>query len=195
MSHSSVSQLFSRRSVFKDKGEDADLVRACRKGDRQAFDVLLSRYEKTVFNAALRMVADVDDAKDVTQTVFLKAFEHLDRFDTKYRFYSWIYRITLNESVNLLNRRKKLGPLDERCASDWRGPGQTARDNELHQHIQAAMMRIQPDYRSVIVLRHFMDCSYREMSQILDVPEKTIKSRLYSARQQLREILGEQGLL
>jgi len=195
MGHSNVSQLFSRRSVFKDKGEDADLVRACREGDRQAFDILLSRHEKTVFNTALRMVADVDDAKDVTQTVFLKAFEHLDRFDAKYKFYSWIYRIAVNESVNLLNRRNRLGPLDERLASDWRGPAQTAQDSERHRRIQEAMMQIRPDYRSVIVLRHFMDCSYRDMSQILEVPEKTIKSRLYSARQRLREILGEQGLL
>jgi RNA polymerase sigma-70 factor (ECF subfamily) len=175
--------------------EDTDLVRACRAGHTQAFDTLLARYEKPVFNAALRMLGDEDDAKDVTQTAFLKAFEHLDRFDAKYKFYSWIYRIALNESINLLKGRKGRRPLDERWPSDWRGPEQITRDQERHRRIQEALMQIQPDYRSVIILRHFLECSYREMGQILELPEKTVKSRLYTARQRLREVLGEKGLL
>ena len=78
--------------------EDGDrlLVQRCREGDRRAFEALVGQYEKPVFNAALRMLRNPEDARDVTQTVFLKAFEHLADYDPKYRFYSWIYRIALN---------------------------------------------------------------------------------------------------
>ena len=92
---------------------DADLVQECRKGNRKAFESLLDRYEKPVYNAAFRILCSYEDAMDVTQTVFLKAFEHLDRFDPKYKFFSWIYRIAINESINLLNKRGNPEPVND----------------------------------------------------------------------------------
>jgi len=171
------------------KSDDSALVNSCRNGDRKAFEILLIRYEKPVYNAAFRMLNNTEDARDVTQTVFLKAYEHLDDFNPQFRFFSWIYRIALNESVNCLNKRNRTEELDREPATETGGPD-AEMENELRaRQIQSALMKIKPDYRSVIVLKHFLDCNYLEISQILDIPEKKVKSRLYSGRQQLKEAL------
>jgi len=171
------------------KSDDSALVNSCRNGDRKAFEILLIRYEKPVYNAAFRMLNNTEDARDVTQTVFLKAYEHLDDFNPQFRFFSWIYRIALNESVNCLNKRNRTEELGREPATETGGPD-AEMENELRaRQIQSALMKIKPDYRSVIVLKHFLDCNYLEISQILDIPEKKVKSRLYSGRQQLKEAL------
>lgn len=177
--------------------EDSDgiLVQRCREGDSRAFAALLGRYEKPVFNAALRMLRNPEDARDVAQTVFLKAYEHLADYDPKYRFYSWIYRIALNESINALNGRKRLVPIvgdevDERCGAD-----DDLESEQLSVRVQAALMNIKPEYRAVIVLKHFLDMSYEDIGQILELPEKTVKSRLFTGRQLLKDALQTSGIL
>jgi len=172
------------------KPDDTDLVLRSRNGDSAAFEALLIRYEKPVYNAAYRMLMSVEDAKDVTQTVFLKAFEHLGDFDPRYRFFSWIYRIALNESVNCLNKRTRSEELARETDTETDGPDDVMEQEIRSRQIQAALMTISPEYRSVIVLKHFLDCNYLEISQILDIPEKTVKSRLYSARQLLKSELA-----
>ena len=174
--------------------DDIKLMERCSKGDRQAFERLLVRYEKPVFNAAYRMLNSPDDARDVTQTVFLKAFEHLDQYDPKYRFFSWIYRITLNESINWLKKSNRLDALDGDTADTGGGPEQEASNAQLSEGMQAALMTISPEYRAVIVLKHLLGCSYQEISEVLEIPENKVKSRLYSARQLLQENLTERGL-
>lgn len=174
--------------------DDKELMERCIGGDRQAFEVLLVRYQKPVYNAAFRMLNSPDDARDVTQTVFLKVFESLDQYDSQHRFFSWIYRITLNESINWLKKSNRLTPLESDTADGGGGPENEASNEELRQDLQAAMMSISPDYRAVITLKHFLGCSYAEISSILEIPEKKVKSRLYSARQLLRENLAERGL-
>jgi RNA polymerase sigma-70 factor, ECF subfamily len=176
------------------KPDDNTLMERCLKGDRQAFEVLLIRYEKPVYNAAFRMLNSQDDARDVTQTVFLKVFERIDQFDPQQRFFSWIYRITLNESINWLKSSNRLDPMDEEVVDDSDGPEQEAGNQQLGEGMQAALMAISPDYRTVIVLKHVLGCSYGEISEILEIPEKTVKSRLYSARQILKDSLTEQGM-
>jgi len=166
----------------------------CSNGDRQAFEVLLTRYEKPVFNAAYRMLNSPDDARDVTQTVFLKVFEHLDQYDPKYRFFSWIYRITLNESINWLKKTNRLDTLGGETADTAGGPEREASNQQLSEGMQAALMTISPDYRAVVVLKHLLGCSYQEISDVLEIPEKTVKSRLYTARQLLQQTLTERGL-
>ena len=146
---------------------DTKLMERCSKGDRQAFEVLLVRYEKPVFNAAYRMLNSPDDARDVTQTVFLKVFEHLDQYDPRYRFFSWIYRIALNESINWLKKTNRLDALDGDTADTASGPEQEASNEQLSEGMQAALMTINPDYRAVIVLKHLLGCSYHEISEIL----------------------------
>lgn len=170
--------------------DDTDLVRRSKAGDRQAFEALLIRYEKPVYNAAYRMLNNADDARDVAQTVFLKAYEHLDNFDPGYRFFSWIYRIALNESVNFLNKRSRTEELAREPATETSGPDDAMEQEIRNRQIQSALMMIKPDYRAVIVLKHFMDCNYLEISQILGISEKKVKSRLYSGRQLLKEALA-----
>jgi len=174
--------------------DDTELVQKCMKGDRQAFEGLLVKYEKPVYNAAFRMLHSPEDARDVTQTVFLKVYEHLDSYDPKYKFFSWIYRIALNESVNCLKKQNRLDALDNDPVSESDGPEEDTGNEQLESGIQAALMTIKPEYRTVIILKHFVDCSYQEISQILALPEKKVKSRLYTGRQLLKDALDKRGL-
>jgi len=174
--------------------DDTNLIERCISGDRKAFETLLVQYEKPVFNAAFRMLNSADDASDVTQTVFLKVFENFDHFDPSRRFFSWIYRITLNESINWLGKSNRLQPLQYEAADEGRSIEQEVDSANLSQDVQAALMSIKTDYRSVIVLKHFLGCSYNEISQILEIPEKKVKSRLFSARQQLKDALTRTGI-
>lgn len=140
------------------------------------------------------MLRQPDDARDVTQTVFLKVYEHLDEYDPQYRFYSWIYRIAVNESINGLNRRHNFEPLDEGDADDRPGPAEIASDEQTGRRVQRALLELKTEYRVVIVLKHFLGCSYEDMSSILELPEKTVKSRLFTARQLLKDVLLNQGM-
>ena len=158
-------------------------------GDRRAFEALLVEYEKPVFNAAFRMLNNRDDARDVTQTVFLKVFENFAQFDPSRRFFSWIYRITLNESINWLGKENRLEPLLYETADEGKGPYEEVESARVSAGVQAALMTINTDYRAVVILKHFLGCSYVEISEVLEIPEKTVKSRLYTARQQLRDAL------
>jgi RNA polymerase sigma-70 factor, ECF subfamily len=176
-----------------DKDPDARLVRACRNGDRVAFETLLTRFERPIYNVAMRMLRHPEDARDVTQTTFLKVFERLDQFDSQHRFYSWVYRIAINEAIDLLNGRSRVAPLDDEDIEDERTPLQDYDDAQLGMRVQQAMMRLTPDARAVIALRHFADCSYQDMAEILGIPEKTVKSRLFTARQLLRTLLEATG--
>jgi len=171
------------------KTDDTKLIERCRSGDRQAFEALLVQYEKPVFNAAYRMLNNRDDARDVTQTVFLKAFENFDQFDPSRRFFSWIYRITLNESINWLGKTNRLEPLSFEAVDEGKGPEQELESARVSKEVQVALMTLKIDYRSVVILKHFLGCNYVEISQILEVPEKKVKSRLYTARQQLKDAL------
>lgn len=173
---------------------DADLVRRSRNGDRSAFEVLLRRYERPVYNAALRMLRNPEDARDVAQTVFMKVYEHLADYDPKYRFYSWIYRIAVNESLHGLDRRHRLEPMDEDATDDHPGPDDVVGEQQTCRSVQGALMHIKSEYRTVIVLKHFLGCSYHDMSEILQLPEKTVKSRLFTARQLLKEALLDRGV-
>lgn len=174
---------------------DLQLVERCRKGDRAALDELVRTYEKPVFNAAYRILGNPDDAADATQTVFLKAFENLERYDSKYKFFSWIYRIAVNESINMTKRNRNQTPLGEKEFAGSENPEDDVQAGDLSREIQAGLMKLSENYRTVVVLRHFTDCSYRQISEILQIPEKTVKSRLYSARQLMKEQLQAQGVL
>ena len=175
------------------KPDDTKLIERCIGGDRQAFETLLIQYEKPVFNAAYRMLNNKEDASDVTQTVFLKVYENFDSFDPSRRFFSWVYRITLNESINVLGKQKRLDPLQHETADDGKSPEQEVASAELSAEIQAALMTVKTEYRTVVILKHFLGCSYMEISEVLEIPEKTVKSRLYSARQMLKDALTGSG--
>jgi RNA polymerase sigma-70 factor (ECF subfamily) len=175
--------------------DDATLVRRCREGDRAAFERLVVRYQKPVYNAALRLLRDAEEAKDVAQTTFLKVFEHLGDYDPRFKFYSWIYRIAINESLNAIASRRFRGESDSEEADGAPGPDRQLEGEQMSRAIEEALTHIKPELRAVIVLRHFMHLSYQDMGDILHLPEKTVKSRLYSARQLLRDHLLQQGTM
>jgi RNA polymerase sigma-70 factor, ECF subfamily len=175
--------------------DDPTLVQRCRGGDRNAFERLVIRYQKPVFNVALRMLRNRQDAMDVAQTTFLKAFEHLGDYAPAFRFYSWLYRIAINESLNALALRKPWAELDSSAVDDGPGPDRAAEGDQALQAIEDALMHISPELRSVLVLRHITQLSYEDMAQALGLPEKTVKSRLHSAREHLRDHLLRSGAI
>jgi RNA polymerase sigma-70 factor, ECF subfamily len=177
------------------EADDPALVLRCREGDRNAFERLVIRYQKPVFNVALRMLRNRQDAMDVSQTTFLKAFEHLGDYDPAFRFYSWLYRIAINESLNALALRKPRGELDANVPDEGPGPDRSAEGDQTLKAIEDALMRLNPELRTVLVLRHIAHLSYEEMAEALGLPEKTVKSRLHTARERLRDLLLNSGAL
>lgn len=187
-------QLFRRSRVIVDNDVDQALVERYRKGDRDAFTDLVIRYQRPIYNAAFWILRSADDARDIAQAVFLKVAEHLDEYDSQHRFFSWIYRIAVNESLNLLRRNGHEEALDDEIdlpGPDSANPESQARDAEQSRRIERALLSLSPSNRTVLVLRHFSECSYQEIAQILDIDEKTVKSRLFDARRRLRDLLKD----
>ena len=181
------------RVIGSDEADDTLLARY-RKGDREAFAELVVRYQRPLYNAALWIVRKPEDASDVTQIVFLRVAERLDEYDPKYRFFSWIYRIAVNESLNLLRRTGREDELDEEAdfaAGDRANPEWQLGEMQQSRRIRAALASMTANDRMVLMLRHFSEFSYEEIARILDLSEKTVKSRLYEARQRLRELLQD----
>lgn len=172
--------------------QDRALVRRYLDGDRDAASGLVDRYQRTVFNLALRMLGNVQDAEDITQTVFGNAFASIRSYDPKYRFFSWIYRMTINESLNQLKRQKPMITLDERSDIPARGIP-TDHAVEAEDLVRMALMDLHPDDRAVVVLQHFKSLSYLEIAEVLGIPVITVKSRLFTARERLRLALHAQG--
>ena len=164
-------------------------MRESLRGDSLAFETLVERYYKVLYNIAFRMVNNSEDARDITQATFLKAYDKLSTYDPKYKFFSWIYRIMTNESLNFIGRRRSHEPLDLDLVTSQKNPEEEYEGRRLSQAIQSALMRLSDDHRQVLVLRHFVALSYKEMSSALGLPEKTVKSRLFAARRQLGAIL------
>ncbi len=157
----------------------------CLAGEVDAFEPLVLRYQRPLYNVALRMLGDREEARDVVQDAFLKAYEKLSSFDPRYRFFSWVYRIVLNASLNARERRKAGDPLTVEPAATGDGPEEAFRARERQDGVQSALLSLPIDDRLVLVLRHFAELSYAEIGEALGVAEKTVKSRLHEARQRL----------
>ena len=157
-------------------------------GQGDAFRGLVERYNRPLFNVALRMLGNVQDAEDVTQTVFLNAFLKLRTYNPRHKFFSWIYRMTVNESLNILKRRKPMGGVENEFDLGTPVP---APDNavELQDRVGKALMCLKPDDRTVVVLKHFVSFTYQEIADVLEIPVRTVKSRLFTARERLRDAL------
>ncbi len=176
-----------------DNDPDLPLVARWRDGDRDALCELVVRYQRPVYNAAFWILRKPEDASDVAQTVFLKVAERIDDYDASYRFFSWIYRIAVNEALDVLRRNGRDEPLDDDAdfASDGRGPEAELGAAQAGQRIRSALGKLSPEHRVVIVLRHFSELSYREIAEALAIDEKTVKSRLFEARAKLRDLLPD----
>ena len=181
------------RVIGSNEADDALLARY-RKGDRAAFAELVVRYQRPLYNAALWILRKPEDASDVTQIVFLRVAERLDEYDPKYKFFSWIYRIAVNESLNLLRRTGRDDELDDEAdfaAGESANPEWLLGEAQQTRRIRDALMSMPTNDRMVLMLRHFSEFSYEEIARILDVSEKTVKSRLYEARQRLAQLLQD----
>ena len=175
--------------------DDKDLVKRCLAGDLNAFETILERYQKPVFNVALRVLSNTDDAADVTQATFVKAYEKLNSYDSRYKFFSWLYRIAVNTSLNFLEQKKRSDLLGDEDVSEGNRLEEELHAAERVEKLEDAILKLAVEYRVVVVLRHFHDLSYEDMGIILDIPEKTVKSRLFTARQKLKGILTASGLM
>lgn len=174
---------------------DTMLVQACLQGDRSAFDELVDRYQRVLFNAAYRITGSVDDAMDVTQSAFVAAYEKLHTFDPTRRFFSWIYRITCNRALKVVEQRRPLAAIDADAHRVDASPEVLYAATEADEYLERALLDLGPDHRVVIVLKHILGFSYSEISGLLDIPEKTVKSRLFTARRRLRAALLERGFV
>lgn len=171
--------------------DEERLIGRCLGGDSRAFEPLVERYQRPLFGVAVRMLGSREEAQDVTQTVFLKAYQALGTCDPHRRFFSWIYRILINECLNTLRSRRPTQVIEDTLAS----PGPSADPVEVaetRRRVRRAMLQLTGTQRDVIVMRHFAEMRYEEIAAALEVPEKTVKSRLFSARQRLCELLADE---
>ena len=176
------------------EAEESGLVLRCQAGDPRALDELVTAYERIVYTLAFRMTGDREEARDITQAVFLKAFRGLDTFDPRRRFFSWIYRIAVNETIDRLRSRRHEETLDESREDPAERPDARAERREIADTVQAALLELRQDDRQVLVLRHWLDRSHAEIGEALGLPERTAKSRLFEARQRLGRILRRRGV-
>ncbi|HSP17746.1 MAG TPA: RNA polymerase sigma factor [Thermoanaerobaculia bacterium] len=168
---------------------DRMCVERCLRGDSRAFEEILDRYEKPVYNAILRLGAGRDDARDVSQQVFMKVYERLDSYDPAHRFFSWLYRVAINETINHLKSNRTWEPLSATFEDQHPDPEQQLEAAEEERTMQNALMALDLKYRLALIVRHFLHLSYEEAADVLSVPVKTVKSRLFTARQLLREVI------
>jgi RNA polymerase sigma-70 factor (ECF subfamily) len=184
---------FSDDPVFFQKGdEEGEIIARVLAGDTQAFAFLVDRYQKVVFNVAVRFLQDRDEAEDVAQVVFVKVYQRLSSYDHRLKFFSWLYRITVNESLNHLRQRKPMERVtDQAWVSDAQDEAEQADTARL---IQEAIQELSPDHRAVILLRHFEGLGYDQIAEVLAITEKKVKSRLFTARQTLRGLLEKRGV-
>jgi RNA polymerase sigma-70 factor (ECF subfamily) len=174
--------------------EDRDLILRARRGDVEAYNVLVSRWEKRVYNYLLQVLRNREDALDLCQETFLKAYRALGRLKEVDRFPQWIFRIARNEAVSLHRRsRFRAEGEDAELASDQAVAAAPPVRVEMQLAVQAALERLKPDQREVVVLKVYQGFKFHEIAEILDSPVSTIKSRLYSALEALKETLAPVG--
>ena len=174
--------------------KDTDLVHQCLSGKPEVFEVLVDKYQKAIFNVAYRMTKNYHDAEDITQSVFIKAYEKLNTFNPKFKFFSWIYRIAVNDTLNFVNQKRRIQELNTNIVSREKTPEEFYDVSELSDSIQDALLVIGLEYQVLIILKHFQQFTYKEIAYIVDIPEKKVKSRLFSARQMLRDVLIQKGI-
>ncbi len=182
---------------------DVRLVEAARNGDQDAFTSLVRKHNQPAYLLALKLIRDPEDAREIVQESFLKAYLHLDQFQGDSRFSTWLGRITLNEALMRIRRRpiRDEIPLDEgspgpavpplaaRLRDTGPDPERTFRRAEVRRIVRGAIAKLTPPYRQVFVLRHLEDCSTRETAEILGLTVTAVKTRLRRARVELHRRL------
>jgi len=171
------------------ENNDFVLVEAVLNGNVNAFEELVKKYQKPVYNLAFKMTGDYDESKDITQNTFIKGYEKLKSFDPSYKFFSWIYRIALNEALNVLASKKRFADVDENLLKHPDTPADAYDKTEQAEIVNSALAMIKDDYRTLIVLKHYQGLSYDEIAEVLSISVQKVKSRLFMARQLLKNII------
>jgi len=170
--------------------EDADLIRQATRGNVESFNLLVSRWEKRVYNYLLRITANREDALDLTQDAFLKAYQNLRKLDDPGRFAPWLYRIAHNEAYSMFRRRKPETDVDtlppEATETKITVGGSSVFPIELSLAVASALDRLSVYQREAVVLKIYQGFKFEEMAEILSCPVSTIKSRLYTALELLK---------
>jgi len=170
--------------------EDADLIRQAARGKVEAYNLLVSRWEKRVYNYLLRITGNREDALDLAQDVFLKAYQNLRKLDDPARFAPWLYRIAHNEAYSMFRKRRPEADVEEIEPESTEGGitvgGSSVFPMELSLAVASALGRLTPDQREAVVLKIYQGFKFEEMAEILACPVSTIKSRLYTALELLK---------
>jgi len=189
---------------------ETEIVTLCQKGDLEAFNVLISRYEGKVLNLTRRYLRDYHAAVDEAQEVFLRVFRKIKSFKGESSFRTWLYRVASNHCLNVIERQRR-HPQDERALSlddpgtdgenrlheviaDPKAPSPEGEfsENEVRQKMVDAINRLPADQRQTLVLFHYEELSYQQIADIMEVPVSTVCSCIYRARQQLKKILSKE---
>jgi len=179
---------------------DEVLVSACRRGDQDAFATLVERYQGKIYNLAYRLLGNADDAGEMAQEVFCRAYVKLGEFRGEASFSTWLYRIAHNICYDELRRRRRrpVASLEAETESGTRlevpapqpGPAELCARQAVRERLQQLIATLPPDQRTALVLRDIQDLSYEEMAQVLQCSLGTVKSRLNRARRTLRDKLN-----
>ena len=183
--------------------KERDLIRRAKQGDMLAFEELILNHEKIVYNVALRMMNHSEDARDISQEVFLKAYRNLANFDERSAFSTWLYRITHNTCIDEMRKRKgkqnysleeelenEDGSMQRQIADEGDTPEESLLREEQKSEILQALDTLSEEHKAAIILRDVKGLSYEEISEILELSLGTVKSRISRARNQLKtEIL------
>jgi len=182
---------------------DAEVVEAVLKGDQELYGELVKRYQGRLVNYLCRLLRSVQEAEDLAQEVFFKLYKALDRYDPKYKFSTWLFRVAQNAAIDRIRKRRlQLVSMDRtgdpdagmgtwEFASSDPSPYGDLRNLERGQAIQAAIERLPWDYRELIVLRHFGELSYDEIAQLKEMPLGTVKNKLFRGRQMMKDELRD----
>ena len=181
---------------------DQEMIALCRNGDREAFNALVLKYEKQVFNIAYGMLSDYEDASDAAQDVFIKVYRSIASFRGQSSFSTWLYRICSNVCNDMLRKRQRRGisiSLDNdeednpasHLPSEEPTPAERLEESERSRAVREAINGLRKEYREIIVFSDMEQLSYEEIAKILRCPVGTVKSRLNRARNALRKKLSE----
>jgi RNA polymerase sigma-70 factor (ECF subfamily) len=187
------------RTKSRQNGDEAELIAKAREGDRDSFTVLVERYERRVVGVALAVVHNQDDALELAQETFVRAFENLKNFESRSSFSTWLYRIAANLSIDFWRREGRYNVLRgedaenelRRLPSAQGDSYRAASQNELGERLKDALEQLTPEHRAVVLLREVEGLSYDEISDVLQCPRGTVMSRLHYARNRLRSILKD----
>ncbi len=180
---------------------DTRLAKLARKGDQRAFAEIVELYKDKLYHLGYRMTSNRQEAEDVVQDTFLRVFHNLDRYDENQKFSTWIYRIATNLCIDRLRKRKNVYSLDAESSdhegldgysmlpSDDRTPESELMLSETQRVIHEAMETLPPKYKSVMVLRYLQDLSLQEISDVLNMPVTTVKTRVHRGREFMRKKL------